>query len=139
MNYPPYNKIRSTGEMKECYEKALKEITSLRDMQRSERAASRENRQEALESKKQVKRLNRDIVTLTKKEKAAEEASKCGYWSGAAVAFTSILYMIWDRVGYPYERSEFGEEFWSSEPVFGVISWIITMTFASFYKAAQGK
>ena len=37
--------------MKECYEKALKEITSLRDMQRSERAASRENRQEALESK----------------------------------------------------------------------------------------
>ena len=139
MNYPPYNKIRSTGEMKQCYERAVKEITSLRDMQRSERAASRENRQEALESKKQVKRLNRDIVTLTKKEKAAEEASKCGYWSGAAVAFTSILYMIWDRVGYPYERSKFGEEFWSSEPVFGVISWIITMTFSSFYKAAQGK
>ena len=139
MNYPPYNKIRSTGEMRECYEKAVKEVASLRESARNQRAANSENRKEVLEKRQQVKRLNKNLLTMTAKEKAAEEASKCGYWSGAAVAFTSILYMIWDRVGYPYQQSKFGAEFWSSEPVFGVISWVITMTFASFYRASQGR
>tara|TARA_R100000353_G_scaffold140575_1_gene100176 strand:+ start:344 stop:763 length:420 start_codon:yes stop_codon:yes gene_type:complete len=139
MNYPPPERISSPTELRETYRKAIEEIASLRKTARNQRAASSENRKEVLEGRKQVKKLNKDILTMTKKEKAAEEASKCGYWSGAAVAFTSILYMIWDRVGYPYEQSKFGAEFWSSEPVFGVISWVITMTFASFYKAAQGK
>ncbi len=139
MHYLPPERIASPDELRESYRRALEEIKSLRQAAHNERVVSRQNRKEALEKRKTVKKLNKDIVTLTKKEKAAEEASKCGYWSGAAVAFTSILYMTWDRVGYPYEQSKFGEEFWSSEPVFGVISWVITMTFASFYKAAQGK
>ena len=137
MIYPTYNKIRSTGEMKECYEKALKEITSLRDMQRTERAASRENRQEALESRRQVKRLNRDLLTMTAKEKAAEEASKCGYWSGAATVCVTMLYEAWRIVGFPGGRA--WAAWWEHEALYGAICFITTMTFASFHKAFHGK
>jgi len=137
MNYPPYTKIRSTGEMKECYEKALKEITSLRDMQRTERAVSSTNRKEAEESKKQVKRLNRDLLTMTKKEKAAEEASKCGYWSGGATVCVTMLYEAWRIVGFPGGRQ--WAAWWEHEALFGAITWVTTMTFASFYRASQGK
>jgi len=137
MNYPPYNKIRSTGEMKECYEKALKEITSLRDMQRSERAASRDNRKEAEESKRQVKRLSRDLLTMTAKEKAQEEASKCGYWSGGATVFVTMLYEAWRIVGFPGGRQ--WAAWWEHEALFGAITWVTTMTFASFYRASQGR
>lgn len=137
MNYPPYNKIRSTGEMKECYERALKEVTSLRDMQRTERAVSSTNRKEAEESKKQVKRLNRDLLTMTKKEKAAEEASKCGYWSGGATVCVTMLYEAWRIVGFPGGRQ--WAAWWEHEALFGAITWVTTMTFASFYRASQGK
>ena len=138
MNYPPYNKIRSTGEMKECYEKALKEITSLRDMQRTERAASRENRQEALEGRRQVKRLNKDLLTMTRKEKAAEEASKCGYWSGGATVLVTMVYEAFSISG-PWPGGRAWQEWWQHEALYGAICWVTTMTFASFHKAFHGK
>ena len=137
MNYPPYNKIRSTGEMKECYERALKEIASLRGIQRTERAASRAHRKEAEESKRQVKRLNRDLLTMTAKEKAAEEASKCGYWSGAATVCVTMLYEAWRIVGFPGGRE--WAAWWEHEALYGAICFITTMTFASFHKAFHGK
>ena len=137
MNYPPYNKIRSTGEMKECYERALKEIASLRGIQRTERAASRDHRKEAEESKRQVKRLNRDLLTMTAKEKAAEEASKCGYWSGAATVCVTMLYEAWRIVGFPGGRE--WAAWWEHEALYGAICVITTMTFASFHKAFHGK
>ena len=137
MNYPPYNKIRSTGEMKECYEKALKEITSLRDMQRTERAVSSTNRKENEENKKQVKRLNKNLLTMTKREKAAEEASKCGYWSGAATVCVTMLYEAWRIVGFPMGRE--WAAWWEHEALYGAICWITTMTFASFHRAFHGK
>jgi len=137
MNYPPYNKIRSTGEMKECYEKALKEISALRDIQRTERAVSSTNRKEAEESKRQVKRLNKDLLTMTKKEKAAEEANKCGYWSGGATVCVTMLYEAWRIVGFPGGRQ--WAAWWEHEALYGAICWATTMTFASFYKASQGR
>ena len=137
MNYPPYNKIRSTGEMKECYERALKEIASLRGIQRTERAARRYHRKEAEESNSQVKRLNRDLLTITAKEKAAEEASKCGYWSGAATVCVTMLYEAWRIVGFPGGRE--WAAWWEHEALYGAICFITTMTFASFHKAFHGK
>ena len=137
MNYPPYNKIRSTGEMKECYEKAIKEVASLRESARNQRAASSENRKEVLESRRQVKRLNKDLLTMTAKEKAQEEASKCGYWSGGATVFVTMLYEAWRIVGFPGGRQ--WAAWWEHEALFGAITWVTTMTFASFYRASQGR
>ena len=137
MNYPPYNKIRSTGEMRECYERALKEIASLRDIQRTERAVSKTNRKENEENKRRVKRLNKDLLTMTAKEKAAEEASKCGYWSGAATVCVTMLYEAWRIVGFPGGKQ--WAAWWEHEALYGAICFITTMTFASFHKAFHGK
>ena len=137
MNYPPYNKIRSTGEMKECYEKAIKEVASLRESSRNQRAASSENRKEVLESRRQVKRLNKDLLTMTAKEKAKDEASKCGYWSGGATVFVTMLYETWRIVGFPGGRE--WAAWWEHEALYGAICWVTTMTFASFYRASQGR
>jgi len=123
--------------MKECYEKAIKEVASLRESSRNQRAASSENRKEVLESRRQVKRLNKDLLTMTAKEKAKDEASKCGYWSGGATVFVTMLYETWRIVGFPGGRQ--WAAWWEHEALYGAICWVTTMTFASFYRASQGR
>ena len=137
MAYLPPERIASPDELRDSYRRALKEIKSLRQAAHNERVASRENRKEALEGRKVVKKLNKDILTLTKKEKAQEEASKCGYWSGAATVCVTMLYEAWRIVGFPGGREWAG--WWEHEALYGAICWITTMTFASFYKATQGQ
>ncbi len=137
MPYLPPERIASPDELRDSYRRALAEIKSLRQAAHNERVASRENRKEALEGRKTVKKLNKDILTLTKKEKAAEEASKCGYWSGGATVCVTMLYEAWRVVGFPGGGA--WREWWEHEALFGAICWITTMTFASFYKATQGK
>ena len=137
MNYPPPERISSPTELRETYRKAIEEIASLRKAARNQRAASSENRKEVLESRRQVKRLNKDLLTMTAKEKAQEEASKCGYWSGGATVFVTMLYETWRIVGFP-GGSEWAA-WWEHEALFGAICWVTTMTFASFYRASQGR
>ena len=137
MNYPPPERISSPTELRETYRKAIEEIASLRKAARNQRAASSENRKEVLESRRQVKRLNKDLLTMTAKEKAQEEASKCGYWSGGATVFVTMLYETWRIVGFPGGRE--WAAWWEHEALYGSICWITTMTFASFYKASQGR
>ena len=137
MNYPPPERISSPTELRETYRKAIEEIASLRKAARNQRAANSENRKEVLESRRQVKRLNKDLLTMTAKEKAQDEASKCGYWSGGATVFVTMLYEAWRIVGFPGGRQ--WAAWWEHEALFGAITWVTTMTFASFYRASQGK
>ena len=137
MNYPPPERISSPTELRETYRKAIEEIASLRKAARNQRAASSENRKEVLESRRQVKRLNKDLLTMTAKEKAQEEASKCGYWSGGATVCVTMLYETWRIVGFPGGRE--WAAWWEHEALFGAICWVTTMTFASFYRASQGR
>lgn len=137
MPYLPPERIASPDELRDSYRRALEEIKTLRQAARHERVVSRENRKEALAGRQTVKKLNQDIITLTKKEKAAEEASKCGYWSGGATVCVTMLYEAWRIVGFPGGRSWI--HFWEHEALYGAICWITTMTFASFHRAFHGK
>tara|TARA_Y100001937_G_scaffold2622_1_gene3290 strand:+ start:1019 stop:1393 length:375 start_codon:yes stop_codon:yes gene_type:complete len=124
--------------MKECYEKAIKEVASLRESARNQRAASSENRKEVLESRRQVKRLNKDLLTMTAKEKAQEEASKCGYWSGGATVLVTMVYEAF-RISGHWPGGGAWRAWWEHEALYGAICWFTTMTFASFHKAFHGK
>ena len=137
MAYLPPERIASPDQLRDSYRKALEEIKTLRQAAHNERVASRENRKEALAGRQTVKKLNKDIVTLTKKEKAAEEASKCGYWSGGATVCVTMLYEAWKIVGFPGGHE--WAAWWQHEGLYGAICWATTMTFASFYRATQGK
>jgi hypothetical protein len=137
MPYLPPERIASVTELRDSYRKALEEIKTLRQTARNERVVSRKYSQDARESEKKVKKLNKDLLTLTKKEKAQEEASKCGYWSGAATVCVTMLYEAWRIVGFPGGKEWAG--WWEHEALYGAICWITTMTFASFYRATQGQ
>ena len=137
MPYLPPERIASPTELRDSYRRALEEIKTLRQAARNERVVSRQYSKDARESEQKVKKLNKDILTLTKKEKAAEEASKCGYWSGAATLCVTMLYEACRVVGFPGGAP--WAAWWQHEALYGAICWITTMTFASFYRATQGK
>ena len=131
-NYPPYNKIRSTSEMKEWYERARKEINNYKSTARVATASAKESATQARSLKAENKQLGKDVVTLTKNQKAADEAKKAGYWSGAAASAVTILYEVWKIVGFPGGRE--WTEFWQHEAVYGVIMWVSTILFGILYK-----
>ena len=131
-NYPPYNKIRSTNEMKEWYERARKEINNYKSTARVATASAKESATQARSLKAENKQLGKDVVTLTKNQKAADEAKKAGYWSGAAAIAVTILYEVWKIVGFPGGRE--WTEFWQHEAVYGVIMWVSTILFGILYK-----
>ena len=82
--------------------------------------------------KAENKQLGKDVVTLTKNQKAVDEAKKAGYWSCAAAISVTILYEIWKVVGFPGGREWI--EFWQHEAVYGVIMWLSTVLFGILYK-----
>ena len=131
-NYPPYNKIRSTSEMKEWYERARKEINNYKSTARVATASAKESATQARSLKAENKQLGKDVGTLTKTQNAADEAKKAGYWSGAAAISVTILYEIWKVVGFPGGREWI--EFWQHEAVYGVIMWLSTVLFGILYK-----
>ena len=131
-NYPPYNKIRTTSEMKEYYEKARKEINNYKTSAKIANASAKESSAHARSLQAENKQLGKDVVTLTKNQKAVDEAKKAGYWSGAAAISVTILYEIWKVVGFPGGREWL--EFWQHEAVYGVIMWISTVLFGILYK-----
>ena len=49
---------------------------------------------EARSSKHDAKVARGEVVTLTRKQKAKEEASKAGYWSGGAAICVALFYEL---------------------------------------------
>ena len=131
-NYPPYNKIRTTSEMKKYYEKARQEIENYKNTAKVANAAAKQSGRQARSLQEENKQLGKDVVTLTKNQKAADEAKKAGYWSGAAAIAVTILYEVWKIVGFPGGRE--WTEFWQHEAVYGVIMWVSTILFGILYK-----
>lgn len=131
-NYPPPNKIRSTTELRELYEKARNEINNYKTTARVANASAKLSAKDARSLKKENKQLGQDVVTLTKNQMATEEAKKAGYWSGAAAISVTILYEVWKIVGFPGGRE--WTDFWQHEAVYGVIMWTSTILFGILYK-----
>ena len=71
----------------------------------------------------------------TKKQKAASEAKKAGYWSGASTIGVTILYETWKVVGFPGGHKWM--DWWNHEAVYGVMVWLATCTFAWVYKSSH--
>ena len=75
------------------------------------------------------------LVTLSKHQKAKDEANKAGYWSGAAAITVTIFYEAFKVVGFPGGRA--WAEWWGHEAVYGVIVWTVTMGFGWAYRATH--
>ena len=133
--YPPWERIASPTELKEKYESARNEINNYKQMANMANVTSRELAKDKYKYKKEAKVAKGQVVRLSKKQKATEEAKKSGYWSGAATIAITILYETWKVVGFPGGREWMA--WWEHEAVYGVMVWVSTCTLGWFYRAGH--
>ena len=135
--YPPWEKIRSPTELKEKYESARTEINNYKRTAKIANVTSRQLAQDKEKLKKEAKITGKQVLTLTKKQKASEEANKSTMWSGAAAIAVTILYETWKVVGFPGGRQWM--DWWNHEAVYGIMMWTATIFFAQMYKMSKGQ
>ena len=135
--YPPWEKIPSRTDLKKYYEAMREEISGYKQSAQNSDITAKKYRQKADESSKENKTINKKILTLSKKQKALDEAKKAGYWSGAAAISVTILYETWKVIGFPGGGRWM--EWWNHEAVFGVMMWFATCVLGWFYKASHDK
>ena len=136
-HYPPSNEIASPTELRELYEKAVGEIVDYKQSALIANRGSRMIAQDKEKYKKEAKIANRHVLTLTKKQKAAEEANKSTMWSGAAAIAVTVMYETWKVVGFPGGNKWM--EWWNHEAVYGIMMWTATIFFAQMYKMSKGQ
>ena len=133
--YPPWERIASPTELKEKNESARNEIKNYKQMANMANVTSRELAKDKRKYKAEAKVAKGQVVRLSKKQKATEEAKKAGYWSGAATIAITILYETWKVVGFPGGREWM--DWWNHEAVYGVMVWVSTCTLGWFYRAGH--
>jgi len=133
--YPPWERIASPTELKQKYESARNEIINYKKMAQMANATSKSLAKDKHKYKNEAKVASKQLVRLTKKQKATDEAKKAGYWSGAATIGVTILYETWKVIGFPGGRAWM--EWWSHEAVYGVMVWCATVAFGWFYRAGH--
>ena len=133
--YPPWEIIASPTELKEKYESARNEINNYKKMAQMSYITSRALAKDKDKYKKEAKVASKQLVQVTKKQKATDEAKKAGYWSGAATIAITILYETWKVIGFPGGHAWM--EWWNHEAVYGVMVWCSTVTLGWFYRAGH--
>ena len=133
--YPPCERVSSPSDLRNYYESARNEIINYKKMAQVSNATSRGLAQDNHKYKKEAKVAQGQVVQLTKKQKALDEAKKAGYWSGAATIGVTILYETWKVVGFPGGHAWMG--WWEHEAIYGVMVWCSTVTLGWFYKAGH--
>ena len=133
--YPPWERIASPTELREKYESARNEIKNYKQMANMANVTSRELAKDKRKYKAEAKVAKGQVVRLSKKQKATEEAKKACYWSGAATIAITILYETWKVVGFPGGREWM--DWWNHEAVYGVMVWVSTCTLGWFYRAGH--
>ena len=136
-NYPPWERVPSRDDTREYYEAMREEINNYKESAKSNRIMAKKYRNKADEATKENKTINKRLLTLSKKQKALDEAKKAGYWSGAAAISVTILYETWKVIGFPGGGRWM--DWWNHEAVFGVMMWFSTCMFGWFYKASRGE
>ena len=132
-NYPPWERVPSRDDTREYYEAMREEINNYKESAKSNRIMAKKYRDKADEATKENKTINKRLLTLSKKQKALDEAKKAGYWSGAAAISVTILYETWKVIGFPGGRQ--WASWWEHEAVYGVLMWFATCMFGWFFKA----
>ena len=127
--------IGSFAELRAHYKQLWSELDDCRQMKGMTSEALRYRTVEVRGAKADAKAARGKLVTLSKKQKAKDEANKAGYWSGAAAITVTIFYEAFKVVGFPGGRA--WAEWWGHEAVYGVIVWTVTMGFGWAYRATH--
>ena len=127
--------VGSFAELRGHYKTLIAQLDECHRQRRAIESVSKANRKDLLASRGEAKAARGQLVTLSKQQKARDEANKAGYWSGAAAITVTIFYEAFKVVGFPGGRA--WAEWWGHEAVYGVIVWTMTMTFGWAYRATH--
>ena len=75
-NYPPWERVPSRDDTREYYEAMREEINNYKESAKSNRIMAKKYRNKADEATKENKTINKRLLTLSKKQKALDEAKK---------------------------------------------------------------
>ena len=127
--------VASFGDLRGYYDRLIKQQDEIHKELRMTRAGHRGDRKDLEETRTEVKKVKKIVFTLTKKQKAAEQAVMSGLWSGAAAVAVTVLYQTWKVIGFPGGHKWM--EWWNHEAVFGIMMWVSTYVFATAYKLSH--
>ena len=91
---------------------------------------------EAREAKQEAKSAKGQVVTLTKAQKAKEEASKAGYWCGGAAIAVALFYELCKASDAWIGGVQY-REFWTHEAMISTLTFLMTTLFGWAYKCAH--
>ena len=134
---PPRNssEIGSFAELRLHYDTVIAELDECKRMKGATNEMLRTRTGEVRGARADAKAAKGQLVTLTKQQKARDEANKAGYWSGAAAIAVTMMYEAFKVVGFPGGRA--WAEWWGHEAVYGAIVWSVTMGFGWAYRATH--
>ena len=116
------------------YTQLVDELDQCKRNSRASSELSRNRYNEAKEAKTEVKRVRRDLVTISRKQKAREEASKAGYWSGGSAVMVALFYEICKATNqWPGGRQY--EAVWTHEAMVSALTFVMTALLAWAYKS----
>ena len=133
--YPPWERIASPTELREKYTSARNEINNYKKTAQIANAATKELAKDKRKYQAEAKVAKGQVVKMSKRQKATDEAKKAGYWSGAATIAITILYETWKVIGFPGGHAWM--EWWNHEAVYGVMVWCSTCVLGWFYRAGH--
>ena len=127
--------VASFGDLRGYYDRLIKQQDEIHKELRMSRAGHRGDRKDLEETRTEVKKVKKIVFTLTKKQKAAEQAVMSGLWSGAAAVAVTVLYETWKVIGFPGGHKWM--EWWNHEAVYCIMMWVSTYLFATAYKLSH--
>jgi len=110
----------------------------LRRQNRALNELTRERRAEKDSANKEVKKLRGNLVQMTQRQKAKEEASKAGYWSGGAAVTVALFYELCKASDGWIGGAKF-QSFWQHEAMVSTLTFLVTSLFGWAYKCMHPK
>ena len=113
-------------------------IASLMRQNRALNELTRERREQKDSANKEVKKLRGNLVQMTQRQKAKEEASKAGYWSGGAAVTVALFYELCKASDGWIGGAKF-QSFWQHEAMVSTLTFLVTSLFGWAYKCMHPK
>jgi len=126
----------SFGELKMCYGRLYDAYLEEKRIKGATVHALKRTGQSEREAKKEAQKATKELITISRKQKARDEASKAGYWSGGAAITVALFYELC-KAGNTWIGGDKYQSFWQHEAMVSTLTFLVTAIFAWAYKAAH--
>jgi len=124
----------SFGELKMCYGKLYDAYLEEKRVKGATANALKRTGKSEREAKREAQKANKELVTISRKQKARDEASKAGYWSAGAAVSVSLFYELM-KAGDSWIGGAKYQSFWQHEAMVSSLTFLMTSIFAWAYKS----